>query len=238
MKTKQLSPVIIIDIETVSEQPRLEHLDEAMQAHWQHKSSFLKLTETEADPGISYQNRAGIYAEFGKIICIGLGVIDSKKKQIRIKSISDHDEYTLLQTFCETIKEMADAHTSLVFCGHNIKEFDLPYICRRCAILGISLPKNLQLTGLKPWEIPHIDTLDLWRFGDYKHYISLDLLARILKIPSSKVEMHGSEVSHTYWQEQDLAKIARYCMGDIYTTGLVYLHLSQQNGGGYEPYYV
>lgn len=239
MKPKPTPQILIIDIETVSEHADITNLEEDIQHHWIHKSSFLKLNEAElADPAESYRNRAGIYAEFGKVICIGLGIIDTKNKQIRIKSISDHDEQTVLQTFADTVNEIAEQHPTIIFCGHNIKEFDLPYLCRRFTVQGHELPECLMLNGLKPWEVPHIDTLNLWRFGDYKHFISLDLLARTLKLPSSKTEMCGSEVGYKYWQENDLSGIAQYCMSDIYTTALVYLRLTQQSSEGYEPCYV
>ncbi|WP_222166038.1 ribonuclease H-like domain-containing protein [Edaphocola aurantiacus] len=239
MKSKTSPQILIIDIETVSEHADITNLEESIREHWIHKSSFLKLSETElADPAESYRNRACIYAEFGKVICIGLGIIDAKNKQIRIKSIADHDEQTVLQTFADTIKEISEQHPAIIFCGHNIKEFDLPYLCRRFTVQGLSLPDCLQLNGLKPWEVPHIDTLNLWRFGDYKHFISLDLLARTLKLPSSKTEMSGSEVGHNYWIENDLPGIAHYCMSDIYTTALVYMRLTQQSSDGYEPCYV
>jgi len=239
MKPKTNPQILIIDIETVSEQPDFSGLDEHLQEHWIHKSSFLKLTEAEvADPAESYRNRAGIYAEFGKVVCIGLGIVDAKNRQIRIKSISDHDEHTLLQSFAATIEEIREQHTSIMFCGHNIKEFDLPYLCRRFMVQRLPLPECLMLNGLKPWEVPHIDTLHLWRFGDHKHFISLDLLARTLKLPSSKTEMCGSEVGERYWEEKDLSGIAQYCMSDIYTTALVYLHLTRQDSDGYEPCYV
>lgn len=239
MKSKTTPQILIIDIETVSGQATYSEVEEPMQEHWAHKSAFLKLDEEEqGDPGLSYSNRAGIYAEFGKVVCIGLGIIDAKNKQIRIKSIADHDESVLLHSFTETLSEIGEHHNTIIFCGHNIREFDLPYLCRRFMIQGLKLPECLMLNGLKPWEIPHIDTLHLWRFGDYKHYISLDLLARALKLPSSKTEMCGSEVGRKYWAENDLAGIAQYCMNDIYTTALVYLRLSQQSSDEYEPCYV
>ncbi|WP_199724489.1 3'-5' exonuclease [Taibaiella sp. KBW10] len=235
----QLSQILVIDIETVSMYAEYTALNEAMQAHWQRKAAFLKLSEAEAnDSALSYENRAGIYAEFGKIVCIGLGFIDQDHKTIRIKSLQNDDEAALLQEFIALVDKIALKNKELLFCGHNIKEFDLPYICRRCAIHQIPLPASLQLSGLKPWQIHHIDTLELWRFGDHKHYTALDLLAQILKVPSSKTEMDGSEVGHAYWKEHKLEDIARYCRNDIFTTALVYLRLLNQDINSFTPSYV
>ncbi len=231
---------LIIDIETVSEKNSYEVLDESLRAHWEHKANILKLSDEERDtPSKSYFNRAGIYAEFGKIICIGLGFIDREKQQIRIKSLHQHDERELLTSFLSLIQKLEQEHkASIVFCGHNIKEFDLPYICRRALVHGLSLPSSLKLSGLRPWQNPHQDTLELWRFGDFKHYTSLDLLAHVLGIPSSKTDIDGSEVNRVYWLENNLERIAQYCSRDIYTTALVYLKLAHQDAGTYEAVYV
>lgn len=230
--------MLVIDIETVSTTAQYSELDVPLQAHWQRKASLLRLSEAELeDPSLSYENRAGIYAEFGKIVCIGLGVIDQDQRIVRIKSLQNDDEALLLQEFISLVQKMEKKHKSLRFCGHNIKEFDLPYICRRCTVHQLMLPKSLQLSGMKPWQIPHIDTLELWRFGDHKHYTALDLLAQILKVPSSKIEMDGSEVGTAYWKEQQLDAIARYCRSDIFTTALVYLRLNGQDINSFEPSY-
>lgn len=227
---------LVIDIETVSGKRNFEELSAAMQAHWQHKATFFKnITET-LTPDSNYLNKAAIYAEFGKIVCIGLGFIDKEGKQVRIKTLSDREEQKLLTEFCTLLDRLAQEHEgNIVFCGHNIREFDLPYICRRILINGLLLPETLHLSGLKPWQVPHIDTLELWKFGDYKHYISLDLMAEILGIPSSKTDIDGSEVTRVYWEEDNLQRIADYCARDIFTTALVYLKLTTQPVQGFEP---
>lgn len=219
---------LIIDIETVPLYGDWNQLSPELQKHWIHKAGFLSLTEEEkADPACSFQNRAGIYAEFGKIVCIGMGFIikQNEKYVLRLKSIRNHDEQALLQEFCDTLLAFEKQHKEVLLCGHNIKEFDIPYICRRLLINNMYLPKTLDIAGLKPWQVIHQDTLDLWRFGDYKHYTSLDLLAQILGVPSSKSDIDGSMVGPVYWQLNDLERIATYCLKDIYTTTLVYLRL-------------
>lgn len=230
---------LIIDIETVAAEKSFDMLSNALKKHWRHKASFLKFEEGVLSIEEIFATRAGIYAEFGKIVCIGLGIIDQNQKKIRIKTIANHDEQLLLTEFLNIIQKLeSESKTDIVFCGHNIKEFDLPYICRRATIHQLSLPKALQLSGSKPWQVPHNDTLEMWRFGDYKHYTSLDLLASLLQIPSSKTDIDGSEVNKVYWQEGALERIANYCARDIFTTALVYLKLKHKNIEGLEALYV
>ena len=178
---------------------------------------------------ISITQRVGLVPArlVGKVVCIGLGFISDKQDgmYIRLKSLQDHDEKNLLHTFCELISSFEQQHKEIFFCGHNIKEFDLPYLCRRMMINGLSLPQCLKMSGLKPWQVTHRDTMELWRFGDYKHYTSLDLLATVLGITSSKSDMDGSMVADAYWLENNLENISAYCLQDVYTTAMVYLRL-------------
>lgn len=219
---------LIIDIETVPLSYDWNMLPEALKNHWLHKMSFLGLSDEEkADPEAVFRERGGIYSEFGKIVCIGMGYIHRQghADTIRLKSIQSDDERELLLEFCQTIEQFREQNREIIFCGHNIKEFDIPYICRRLLINGLGLPACLDLGGKKPWQVTHQDTLELWRFGDYKNYTSLDLLAQVLGIPSPKSDIDGSGVAPAYWLDQDLERIARYCLRDVYTTALVYLKL-------------
>jgi DNA polymerase elongation subunit (family B) len=232
LKERFFHKTLIIDIETVPEKKGWQELPEPLQQHWLHKASYLNLSEEAAvDAAISYAQRAGIFAEFGKIVCIGLGIVTIKDGEpvLRLKALKHDDEKALLQEFSDMIGTMEQQRKGIIFCGHNIKEFDLPYICRRLLIHGMPLPGCLKLSGKKPWEIPHEDTLELWRFGDYKHYTSLDLLANCLGVPSSKTDMDGSMVADAYWKENRLEDIARYCLQDIYTTTRVYLKLKEMD---------
>ncbi len=220
--------ILIIDIETVPVQGNWEDLDEGLKAHWLQKMNFLKMSdEDRADPGRIFKDRAGIYAEFGKIICIGIGFIHQHKNDtvIRLKAFSSDDEAKLLSDFASLVNLFERQNGGLSFCGHNIKEFDIPYVCRRLLINGIDLPSCMDIAGLKPWQVNHQDTLELWRFGDYKNYTSLDLMAQILNVPSSKTDIDGSQVACTYWDENDLERITKYCLRDVYTTALVYMKL-------------
>lgn len=218
---------IFIDIETVAQSKSLDEIPAPLQQHWLHKVQFLReFKEGLRDGATLYEEKAGIYAEFGKIVCIGLSriVYENGELILNQKAIQSHDEVELLTAFLKIVQQRSQLG-KVVFVGHNIKEFDLPYICRRLLVHQMPIPEVLQLAGKKPWEIPHQDTLELWKFGDYKHYISLDLLAHILQIPSSKESICGADVGKVYWVDQDLSAISEYCLRDVYTTSLVYLHL-------------
>jgi uncharacterized protein YprB with RNaseH-like and TPR domain len=232
---------LIIDIETVPLTKHWNMLPEGLQKHWIHKTQFLHLSEAEMQqPNAVFESRAGIYAEFGKIICIGLGYISEQDgvTLVRLKSIQNDDEKALLEAFCTIVQQFEAQHKAFRFCGHNIKEFDIPYICRRLIINGIALPKCMDIAGLKPWQVSHADTLELWRFGDYKSYVSLDLLAQVLQVPTSKSDIDGSRVAEVYWIEKDLPRIASYCLRDVYTTTLVFLKLSGWTNALPEAHYV
>jgi 3'-5' exonuclease len=220
--------LLFIDIETVSAEGDLSLLPDRMKALWLHKASFLS-NPSDLNDEEFYFDRAGIYAEFGKIVAIGVGFFhwnDEQEVCLKVKSISNDDEAQLLKDF-KILIEKKYKPTSLSLCAHNGKEFDYPYICRRMLINGIDIPKALQISGKKPWEIPHYDTLDMWKFGDRKHHTSLELLAALFNIPSSKVELSGDQVNHTYHHQNDLIKIARYCREDIIV--LAQLFLKYQN---------
>ncbi|MBS4058368.1 MAG: 3'-5' exonuclease [Bacteroidales bacterium] len=205
-----LSHVLFLDIETVSAVADYDSLTDRMKKLWDRKSGHLK-TETEVSPSALY-GRAGIYAEFGKIICISVGYFNGA--EFRIKSYYGDDEKLLLKEFAGLLNKHYDQAESLL-CAHNGKEFDFPYIARRMLVNGIELPSILQLAGKKPWEIRHIDTMELWKFGDYKNYTSLDLLTAIFDIPTPKDDIDGSMVGTIYWVSHDLERIKTYCQKDV-----------------------
>jgi len=227
--------ILFLDIETVSGEKTFEELSPRMQALWKKKATrFIPFDQKQQDPETIawnelYQDRAAILAEFGKIICISVGFIVPHAEGewgMRIKSFSGKDERDILSQFADLIQTSFQEHTFSGVCGHNVKEFDLPYICRRMLIHQLSLPPAFQLQGKKPWELNHIlDTLELWKFGDYKHYTSLDLLAAVFEVPSPKEDIDGSQVGRVYYEEDDLNRIARYCERDVYVTAAVYLNL-------------
>ncbi|HEU4555069.1 MAG TPA: ribonuclease H-like domain-containing protein [Chitinophaga sp.] len=194
-------------------------LPEALQHLWMEK--ITKTAPETADGASDYSERAGIYAEFGKVICISAGyfTIENNRYQLRIKSIFDDDERVVLSGFLDLVNRFCARYPRFLFAGHNIKEFDIPYICRRSVIHQLSLPPCLQLHGFKPWEVPMLDTLHLWRFGDYKNYTSLKLLTTILGIPTPKDDIDGSMVAGVYWQQHDLPRIAAYCQKDVVAVG-------------------
>ncbi|MEM1323926.1 MAG: 3'-5' exonuclease [Bacteroidota bacterium] len=219
-----LTAVLFFDVETVSNQADYASLSEPLQGLWQLKSRAIlrrydeELPEEEAIA--LYPEKAGIYAEFGKIICISVGIIvrDPKTQAIklRLKSYADHDEAQLLKDFSELLDQYYNSPARHFLCGHNIREFDVPYICRRLLINQLPLPRLLDIAGKKPWETKHLlDTMELWKFGDYKSYTSLKLLAAVLGFPSPKDDIDGSEVGRVYWAEKDLSRIATYCEKDV-----------------------
>ncbi|MBS4062814.1 MAG: 3'-5' exonuclease [Bacteroidetes bacterium] len=205
-----LSRVLFLDVETTPQFPDYSALDEKGKRLWDKKASQLK-TKEEGTPDELY-NRAGIYAEFGKIIVISVGYFNGS--EFRLKSFYGDDEKILLEEFATLLNRHYN-NADDVLCAHNGKEFDFPFIARRMIINGIELPFILQLAGKKPWEIKHLDTMELWKFGDYKNYTSLDLLTYIFDIPTPKDDIDGSMVWKVYWEEKDLERIKNYCQKDV-----------------------
>jgi DNA polymerase elongation subunit (family B) len=214
-----LRQLLVLDIETVPQYSSFEEVPGQYQNLWEHKTRFLRKDgETPAD----FYSRGGIWAEFGKIICISAGIFSVEKAQtaLRVKSFYGDNENTILKSFAATLQKLSEKP---VLCAHNGKEFDFPYLCRRMLINGLQIPPQLNIHGKKPWEINHLDTLDLWKFGDYKNYTSLNLLAEVFNIPSPKNDIDGSEVNNVYWKEKNLERIRAYCEKDIITTAQLLL---------------
>ena len=231
-----LSNILFLDIETVSQFPEYEQLSDRLKPLWEKKakSTLRKYDEalTEEELAESYTNRAAIFAEFGKIVCISVGFIsrdkETLKATLRLKSFANKDEKILLQEFTELLNQHYNNPNKHGICGHNIKEFDIPYICRRLIINQLPLPAILNIAGKKPWETKHlIDTLTLWKFGDFKNYTSLNLLTAIFDIPSPKDDIDGSQVGVTFWNEEDgLERITTYCEKDVLATAQLYMRFS------------
>ncbi len=206
-----IANILFLDIETVHEVESFAELSDEKQELFALKTQYQRKDEVSAE---EFYERAGIWAEFGKIICISVGFFTSEEDQrtFRVKSLSGNEK-ELLQSFKNLVASHFNKPQHLL-CAHNGKEFDFPYIARRMIINGMELPDKLNLFGKKPWEVAHLDTMDLWKFGDYKHFTSLRLLTNILNIPSPKDEIDGSDVARVYYQEQNLEKIINYCEKD------------------------
>ena len=258
-----LKDILFFDIETVPQEKSFDDVNDSLKELWDKKSKYFR--KEDESPADVYQ-RAGIYAEFGKIVCISVGLIRmvDGNKTIKLKSYADIDEKALLTSFgdmlqgyspdrssleaeLEVLKQLKEKkekakddigdlskkikeinnkiknYRSRYLCGHNIKEFDVPYVARRMLINGIKLPDAINIAGKKPWEVNFIDTLDLWKFGDYKHYTSLNLLTNIFGIPSPKDDIDGSEVAKVFYEENDIDRIARYCEKDVLATAQLFL---------------
>jgi len=206
--------ILFIDIETAPQKAEFSELPENFQQLWDKKSTYFR---TDTQNAADVYERAGIYAEFGKIICISAGVIIQKNGErfYRVKSFHDQEEKKLLAAFNEMLEKFT-SNPGKKLCAHNGQEFDYPYIARRSLINGLRIPRILDISGAKPWEIKDrlLDTLQMWKFGDYKNYTSLDLLCAVFNIPTPKSDIDGSQVAHVYYQEGDLDRIVRYCERD------------------------
>lgn len=222
LEDKNLNNILFLDIETVPGESSFDLLNEDMQMLWDKKSkSFREETQSAND---AYQ-RAGIYAEFGKIVCISVGYITQNsngENTIRTKSFAGDNERQLLNDFSSLLNKSYSSFDSTL-CGHNIKEFDIPYIARRMLINALPLPKALDIAGKKPWDIKHLDTMELWKFGDYKAYTSLNLLTHIFDIPTPKDDIDGSQVANVYYEDHDIKRIAIYCEKDVVATAQLFL---------------
>jgi hypothetical protein len=233
--------ILFIDIETVPEMQDFSLLSDQMQSEWKRKAKFVKTGSDEIpDPGLLYGERAGIFSEFAKVVCIGFGSLGNHEDgwKMRLKALVNTSEKQLLTDFCDMVGRFSTHYKDMQFCGHNIKEFDMPFLCRRMVVNGIPLPPSLQVAGKKPWEVTHIDTMELWRFGDHKNFTSLSLLAAILGIPSPKTDLDGSMVAEVFWKDNDLARIGSYCLQDVFTSAKVYLRLKGIHNAKIEPVYV
>ncbi len=204
--------ILFLDIETVPMVQSYDRLPEPFRKLWDRKAEFL--ARTPDDTSRNLFGRAGIYAEFGKIVCISVGFMYNR--EFRIKSFYGDDELELLKEFSELLNRYYNQRDQLL-CAHNGKEFDFPYLARRMLINGLPLPHIINMAGKKPWEIPHLDTLELWKFGDFKSYTSLELLAAVFGIPTPKDDIDGSQVASVYYEEGDLDRIVQYCQRDTLT---------------------
>jgi DNA polymerase elongation subunit (family B) len=214
-----LQQVLVLDIETVPQYPSFDELPVEYQQLWDQKTRFQR---RDGETAAEFYSRGGILAEFGKIICISVGIFSKKTEtlSLRVKSFFGDVEKEVIQSFIELLNKQPD---TLILCAHNGKEFDFPYLCRRMLINGLQIPIQLNIHGKKPWEIMHLDTMDLWKFGDYKNYTSLNLLAAVFNIPSPKDDIDGSMVHKVYWEENDLERIRIYCEKDVITTAQILL---------------
>jgi len=220
-----LENILFLDIETVPQYRSFAELPEDQQQLYADKTAYQRKDEISAE---DFYPKAGIWAEFGKIICISAGFITQRNGEEQLRITSFHgEEQRILTDFTQLVEEYFNQSQSLL-CAHNGKEFDFPYIARRMLINGMSLPNKLQLFGKKPWEVPHIDTLELWKFGDYKHYTSLKLLASVFGIPSPKDDIDGSQVRDVFYEEQNIDRIITYCEKDVVTLTQVFLKMRNQ----------
>ena len=213
-----LDKILFLDIETVPMCATYDELPERFVPLWDKKAGYLK-REEEDTPSALFP-RAGIYAEFGKVVCISFGMF--RDGNFRIKSFYGDDEKALLTDFANLLESKFSSKDFLL-CAHNGKEFDFPYLSRRMLINAIPLPEILDLAGKKPWEVAHIDTMELWKFGDFKNYTSLEVLSAVFDIPTPKDDIDGSQVGKVYWEDKDLERIVKYCQKDVLAIAQLFL---------------
>lgn len=226
MATLPFNNILFLDIETAPQYPDYKQMPEEWRQLWDLKSASL-LKYHEGQTNESLYPRAGIYAEFGKIICISCGVLQGAEgqKKIILKSFYGDDEKLLLHQFSEMLNKWSAGEQKFL-CAHNGKEFDFPYLCRRMIVNNLPIPSLLNISGKKPWEVTHLDTLELWKFGDFKSFTSLNLLAYTLGIPTPKDDIDGSMVWEVYWKEKNLERIVTYCQKDVVTVAQIYLRMN------------
>jgi hypothetical protein len=228
LENTKVEDVMFLDIETVPGTSSYDLLSPALQNLWDKKSKQFRTPDQKA--GDVYE-RAGIYSEFGKIICISVGFIREKNPfSLRLKSFYGKDEKALLTEFSGMLLKFCRTNRDAVLCAHNGKEFDFPYIARRMIINGLNIPEILDNAGKKPWEVKLLDTMDLWKFGDYKNYTSLDLLTSILGIPTPKDDIDGSMVAGIFYNDDDLKRIVYYCEKDVLAIARVLLRFMNLPG--------
>lgn len=213
----KLSNILFLDIETAPVVYNYTDLDETLRQCWDSKFRFQQSESPE-----THYKKAGVFAEFAKVICISVGFFNDNV--FRIKSFYGHDEKQLLTDFSTLLTSHFNRKENLL-CAHNGKEFDFPFLCRRMLINNLKLPKILSIAGKKPWEVSHLDTMELWKFGDYKNYTSLNLMAAVFNIPTPKDDINGADVAGVYWEEKDLERIAVYCQKDVLTVAQLLLRM-------------
>lgn len=224
LKNIPIERVMFLDIETVPQFGNWNEISEEGQKLWDKKTQ--KQRNEDISAGEFYEERAGVMAEFGKIICISVGMLE-KNNQLKMKSFYGDDEKKLLEDFGTIFN--SPRLSQVILCAHNGKEFDFPWIARRMLINGFQPPIPLQMFGKKPWEIPHLDTMELWKFGDWKSFISLELMAYIFGVPTPKDDIDGSMVAEIYYKEKDLPRIVTYCEKDVLTLANVFRKMRQED---------
>ena len=219
----KLENILFLDIETVPLSMEPESVSLRLQELWEKKSTFFR---EEDESAADVWNKASLYAEFGRVVCISAGVFSqvSDPKRFRIKSFADEDEQAILKGFSALVKRFRSP-AEIRLCAHNGKDFDFPFLSRRMVIGGLPVPVVLQVAGRKPWELNFVDTMELWKFGEYRNFTSLKLLTEVLGIPDPKDDMDGSQVAEVYYRDKNLERISRYCEKDVLAVAQVLLRL-------------
>ena len=226
----QLENILFIDIETAPVVATYADLPDRMKPLWDRKAQTKYRNDPNSeDPATLFTEKAGIHAEFGRVVCISCGrlTFDEQQPSLNTKSYFGEDEHQVLKDCGEALDKFLKVNPKFNLCAHNGKEFDFPYLGRRYLIHGLPLPQFLAIQGKKPWEVSLLDTMELWKFGDYKAYTSLELMAAVMGVPSSKGDLDGSQVGRVYWEEKDHERIKHYCERDVWVTAQLLLSMSR-----------
>lgn len=221
----KIQDVLFLDIETVPLYAEYDELEGMEKYLWDRTARYIN-TEEETDSETYAQ--AGVYAEFGRIVCICVGNIgiDNECEFLKLRCFYNDDERNLLLEFKSFLQKL---NTATILCAHNGKAFDFPFICRRMLINGIELPEIFVNSENKSSELQHLDTLEFWKFGDYQHFTSLEHLAHLFKLESSKKDIDRGSVQKVYYSQNDPQKIVDYCFNDVVTIAQLLLRFNNQN---------
>lgn len=217
LKNIDLENVVFFDIETVRIEDKLEK-DTDLYRSWEYKMRYSREAESKMEATSleeSYNNKAALYAEFAKVVCITIGKI--KDGQLMLKSFYG-EEGDMLRSFADVLNGMNAKNKYLQLAGHAIIGFDIPFLMRRCLINGVEVPNLLDTSMSKPWEVTAIDTMNIWKATSF-YGASLLNIATAFGLPSPKMDVAGYETSDVYWKEGEkgLKRIVEYCERDVLT---------------------
>jgi len=206
---QNIEDILFFDVETAAATNNFDENHELYDA-WAY--DHLRNVEDSSELIELYNKTAPLYAEYGRIVTISIGAV--RGGELIIKSFSNEDEKVLLEEFNDSISKFANNKTWL--CGHNILDFDMPYIMRRCMANGVQLHLLFDTAHLKPWETSVFDTALLWKGTAWKKQ-SLASVIAALGLPSPKDDISGADVSRVFY-EGGIDKIVSYCEKDVFAT--------------------
>lgn len=221
---------LFIDIETVAQKSNFGKLSPSFQNLWTHKANQLNYVQ-EANVPYSvedaYVKNAAFYPEFGRIVCISIGMFIQRNTEVEFvsKSFYADNERGLIKDFLNCYQKYFNHSDRYKLCGHNVIEFIIPFIGRRSLIHGLKLPSKFNLMDRKPWQLDYVrDTLSMWKFGAFKNAVSLETLCTVFDIDTQDI-FPGEDVHRRYWEEQAYDEIMQRSKMQIRAVACLYSHL-------------